>query len=324
MDRLRALPRDARALVATVTVVDPQAEGYVTVFPCGGTMPEASNLNFVAGQTVPNAVVTRAGSRSSVCVFTSAATHLIVDIAAYAPAGSALQPVTPWRALDTRATGRARAGVERRVRVDRARSVPADAAAVLLNVTAVNPSAGGYVSVYPCGSRRPEASSVNFAAGQTMPNAVLAKVGSNSSVCLWSSVDTDLIVDVNGSVARTASLIPTDPVRVFDSRSVGRRSAGAITEIPISGLGGVPADASTMVLNVTVTDPAMSGYVTVFPCGRGVPDASNLNFAPGQTVANAVVTGVGSSSSVCVFTSAATHLIVDVNGYDTRRATVTS
>jgi len=319
VDTVRSVPPDARAIMATITVVEPQAAGYVTVFPCGGTMPEASNLNFVAGQTVPNAVLTRAGSRSSVCVYTSAATHLVIDIAGYAPAASTLQPVTPWRALDTRATGRARAGVERRVRVDRPRSVPADAAAVMVNVTAVNPSAAGYVSVYPCGSARPEASSVNFDAGQTVPNAVLAKVGSNSSICVWSSVDTDLIVDVNGSVARSASLTPTDPVRVFDSRSTGRRGTGTITEIPISGLGGVPPNVSTMVLNVTVTDPSSSGYATVFPCGQGVPDASNLNFTAGQTVANAVVTGVGSRSAVCIYTSAATHLIVDVNAYDTGR-----
>lgn len=318
VDSVRSLPRDARAIMATVTVVDPQASGYVTVFPCGGTMPEASNLNFVAGQTVPNAVLTSAGSRSSVCVYTSAAAHLVVDVAGHAPAGSSLQPVTSWRALDTRATGRARAGVERRVRVDRPRSVPADAAAVMVNVTAVNPSAAGYVSVYPCGRGRPEASSVNFAAGQTVPNAVLAKVGSNSSICLWASVDTDLIVDVNGSVARSASLTPTDPVRVFDSRTGGRRGAGSVTEVSIGGLGGVPANTSTLVLNVTVTDPTGPGYATVFPCGQGVPDSSNLNFSTGQTVANAVVTGVGSRNSVCVFTSAATHLIVDVNGYDTR------
>jgi hypothetical protein len=302
--------------MATVTVVDPVAAGYVTVFPCGSPMPEASSLNFVAGQTVPNAVLTRAGSRSSVCVYTSAATHLIVDVAGHAPAGSALQPVTPWRALDTRATGRARAGVERRVRVDRPRSVPADAAAVMVNVTAVNPTADGYVTVYPCGRARPEASSVNFAAGQTVPNAVLAKVGSNSSICLWSSVDTDLIVDVNGSLSRSASLKPTDPVRVYDSRSSGRRAAGSVTQVPISGLGGVPGSASTMVLNVTATDSTSSGYVTVFACGESVPDSSNLNFAVGQTVANAVVTGVGSRSSVCVFTSAQAHIIVDVNGYD--------
>lgn len=324
VDSVRSLPRDARAIMATVTAVDPQAAGYVTLFPCGSPMPEASNLNFVAGQTVPNTVLTRAASRSSVCVYTSAATHLIVDVAGHAPAGSALQPVTPWRALDTRSSGRVAAGVERQVRVDRARSVPADSAAVLVNVTAVNPSTGGYLSVYPCGRGRPEASSVNFAAGQTVPNAVLAKVGSNSSICVWSSVDTEVLVDVNGSIARSASFTASDPVRVFDSRSLGRASAGSVTQIPITGLGGIPANASTMVLNVTVTDPTSSGYASVFPCGQSVPDASNLNFAVGQTVANAVVTGVGSGSSVCVFSSAATHLIIDVNGYDTGGATVRS
>ncbi|MUH51886.1 MAG: hypothetical protein F2789_11835, partial [Actinobacteria bacterium] len=70
---------DAAAVVLNVTVTEPQTPGFVTVFPCGSAVPTASNLNFVAGQTVPNAVIAKLGTNGKVCLYTSAVTHLIVD-----------------------------------------------------------------------------------------------------------------------------------------------------------------------------------------------------------------------------------------------------
>ena len=63
-----------------------QAPGYVTVYPCGQPVPTASNLNFVAGDTIPNAVVTSLGAGGKVCLFTFAPTHLIVDVNGWIPA----------------------------------------------------------------------------------------------------------------------------------------------------------------------------------------------------------------------------------------------
>ena len=68
-------------------------------------------------------------------------------------------------------------------------------------------------------------------------------------------------------------------------------------------------------LNVTVTGPTANGFVTVYQCGIPTPLASNLNFTPGQTVANAVIVKVSNDGKVCLFNSAPTHLVVDVNGY---------
>ena len=77
----------------------------------------------------------------------------------------------------------------------------------------------------------------------------------------------------------------------------------------------MPADATAVILNVTAVQAGAAGYVSVFPCGEGVPNASNLNFALGQTVPNAVVAKVGAGGAVCVFAEQPTHLLVDVNGY---------
>jgi hypothetical protein len=95
----------------------------------------------------------------------------------------------------------------------------------------------------------------------------------------------------------------------------GVRPAGSVTEVRVTGRGGVPVGAGAVVLNVTAIRPVDGGFVSVFPCGEPVPNASNLNYAAGEVVANAVVAKVGAGGRVCVFTFAATHLAVDVNGY---------
>ena len=73
--------------------------------------------------------------------------------------------------------------------------------AVSLNVTAVGPVGAGYVTVYPCGAR-PNASNLNFVAGQTVPNAVITPVSANGEVCFYASVNTEILADINGWFAQ--------------------------------------------------------------------------------------------------------------------------
>jgi hypothetical protein len=93
-----------------------------------------------------------------------------------------------------------------------------------------------------------------------------------------------------------------------------------VLEVPITGVevaGGrtVPRDATAVVANVTATNPAADGYLTVFPCGDSPPNASNLNFVAGQTVANLVFATVGTEGEVCLISSVATDVIVDLQGW---------
>ena len=74
------------------------------------------------------------------------------------------------------------------------------AGVAVLNVTAVAPSAAGFLTVFPCGSDRPLASHVNFVPGDVVPNAVIAKIGDGGKVCIFSRAETDLLADVNGFV----------------------------------------------------------------------------------------------------------------------------
>ena len=88
------IPANARAVVPQRHRHQPDAAGYVTVYPCGTPTPNASNLNFTAGATIPNAVLTRLGTNGDVCIYTSARTHLIADVTgAFTPTPSPPSPL---------------------------------------------------------------------------------------------------------------------------------------------------------------------------------------------------------------------------------------
>jgi hypothetical protein len=118
------------------------------------------------------------------------------------------------------------------------------------------------------------------------------------------------------------------PVRVADTRSgsglplAGQSlSSGQSDKLPVAGSNGVPADATTAVLNVTVTNPTSPSYLTVYPGGTAAPLASNLNFAAGQTVANLVTVPIGGDGTVRFFNHAGTtDVVVDLEGYMQRGA----
>lgn len=333
------VPADADSVALNVTAVTPTSAGYVTVYPCGESPPNASNLNFSAGEVFPNLVLARVGAAQSVCFFSSAATDLLVDVSSYFPASDALVPLpVPGRLLDTRLAGATVDGAHQGVGpiaqdgtyelpvVNRAGVLPG-ATTVVLNVTAVGPSAGGFLTVFPCGEARPNASNLNYTAGDVIPNAVLARVGASGTVCLYSSAATDLLVDVSGYFPATTVLTPLAvPQRVLDTRgagvttdgghqAVGVIPAGGTYQLPIAGRVGVPESAMSVVLNVTALLPNAAGFLTVFACGQDRPNASNLNYKAGEVIPNAVIASVGTSGKVCFYSSAQTHLLVDVSGY---------
>ncbi len=87
-------------------------------------------------------------------------------------------------------------------------------------------------------------------------------------------------------------------------------------EVSIAGVCGIPAEASTIALNVTVTQPATAGNVRLYPAGTAAPGTSTINFGPGQTRANNALVTLGNGGIAVLNDSAGTvHFIVDVNGY---------
>jgi hypothetical protein len=331
----------ATAVALNVTVVDPEGAGFVTVYPCGAAQPTASNLNYVPGVgiVVPNAVMAKVGTAGQVCLFVSAATHLVVDVNGFFPPTTSLQSINPARVLETRVgpglitvdglqqgDGQRAGGSVTSVQIGGRATVPTDASAVVLNVTVTGTQADGFVTVYPCGTAIPTASNINYVTGATVANLVVAKIGASGSVCIFTNSAIDLIADVNGYFPATTSYKPLDPARLLETRSglstidglfngIGLRSVNEITELTVTSRGGVPLGAATVVLNVTVAGSTAPGFVTVYPCGITAPLASNLNYGVNTVVANAVTVKVGTDGKVCLRNSGPTELVVDVNGY---------
>jgi len=327
----------ASAVALNVTAVDPTGDGFVTVYPCGAAQPNASNLNFTANSIVPNAVIAKIGDAGKVCIFVSQRTHLVVDVGGFFPASTALQSINPARVIDTRAgqvtvdgqqqgDGQRAAGSITTVQITGRAGVPADAAAVVLNVTMTETGAPGFATVYPCGIPAPNASTVNYGTGSTVANMVVSKIGSNGAVCVLSQSPAHLIVDVGGYFPAASTYQPLDPARLLDTRTsgstvddqfhgAGLAPANSVVDVQVTGRGGVATGAAAVVLNVTVTETTAPGFVTVYPCGITRPLASNLNYTVGTTAANAIIVQVGAGGTVCLFNSNPTQLIADVVGY---------
>lgn len=337
------VPTGATAAALNLTVTNPKGTGFVTAYPCGETRPTASNLNFRLDQTVANLAVAKLGTGGKVCLYVEgAATDLVVDVDRSQPAGAAFSSITPARLLDTRngqATvdgagaggGAVAGGTTKEITVTGRAGVTGTDAAVVLNVTATGGTGPGFVTVYPCGSTRPLASTLNFVAGSTVANVALTRIGDGGKVCAYvEGAPTDLVVDVTGAYPVASPFASLVPARLVDSRTgettvdgrqaaIGRRASGSVTEVEVAGRAGVPFSADQVALNITAVGGDGVGLFTVYPCGAPRPVASTLNYATGQTVANVVLAKVGDGGKVCVYgEGASTDLVVDVTGY-TRR-----
>ena len=314
------------AVVVNVTVTEPTAEGFLTVFPSGTARPLASNLNFLARQTVPNLVTAKVGSDGKVAVYNSAgSTHVVMDVVGwFGTGGTSLNALSPARILDTRGGAPIGPLSARPLAVTGAGGVPATGvSAVVLNVTATEPTAETFLTVYPSGMTRPLASNLNVMAGQTVPNLVMAKVGPDGRVALYNHSGTaHVVVDVVGWYGAGGQLFrPLPPTRIVDTRNgTGFQGPlpprGAIAG-PVVGMGGVPlSGVSAVVLNVTVTQPTADSFLTLYPYRTTRPLASNLNFRPGQTVPNLVVAKVGTDGRVVVYNhDGYSHVVLDVVGW---------
>lgn len=244
---------------------------------------------------------------------------------------------SPARFLDTRVAGETLdgtsqgggpvgAGSEIEVVIAGRGAVDGDAQAVALNVTAISPAGRGFVTIHPCGDL-PLASSLNFSSsGVVVGNEVIAKLSPEGSLCIFTSSSTHLTADVVGFVPPSSANKSLTPARLLDSRPGGettdgtsqrdgRVAGGTEIEVPIAGRGGVDEGAQSAILNVTAIGPEGRGFATIHPCGER-PVASSLNFsAPGVVVGNEVIAKLSDEGSICIYTSASTHLTADVVGF---------
>jgi hypothetical protein len=197
------------------------------------------------------------------------------------------------------------------------------ATAVVLNLVATEAESGGFLRLTPSGLAARETSNVNFEPGDTVANLAICPLGEDGRILLDAhGSGTHVVGDVFGYFGPAGGVLTArPPVRVLDTRDGtgalrGPVDADRTIDLRVAGVHGVPAEASAIVLNVTVTNVDASSYVSVWPSGRTHPGTSNLNLAPGRTVANLVVCRVGDGGAVSISNHRGTcDVVADVLGY---------
>ena len=331
------VPADATAAALVVTAAARAGGNFVSVFPSGLSTPQVSNVNLDhPGQIMANLALVRLGDDGAVDVVTHDDADLMIDVAgsfvptdAAVAAGRVVTLDVPRRVHDTRGTAVVAPGGTTRVSLGT--SVPADAAAVVVNLTATGTLGWGYLTCHPAGSARPDTSNLNVDAdGQTraaLAVAEVANVDGEAAFDVYSYGGGHVIVDVIGYVTGPSSpestdglFVPADPVRIVDTRTpVGRlwRHQMLETVVPTT-------DGAAAVMNVTAVDALGWGFLSVLPArtfrwSRGaVPSSSSVNHtSAGETVANQVISRITADHGVAVYASEGAHVLVDYAGYFT-------
>ncbi|MGH9133383.1 MAG: sortase domain-containing protein [Ilumatobacteraceae bacterium] len=331
------VPANATAAVLTVTLVNRSGFNFVSVYPAGSAVPEASNLNAALHDEVAaNLVTVQLGASGAVDLDAFDVCDLVVDIAGvYVPAsggvarsGRFVALPSAHRVIDTRSTAIVQPGEA--VVVDVASVVPADASSVVVNLTTTGTLAWGFFTCYPLDADSPpETSNLNVnGPGQTRAAAAVVKVTAAGNVRgfkVWSFGGGHVIVDVAGyytgdgsPLSSTGLFVPMAPQRILDTRkpgAIGRLWSGWTVETAIPDPARTGAQA--IVANVTAVDARGAGWFTVLAARTPMQVVSNLNVvAEHDTVPNHVISRI-STAGLAVYSQTGAHVLVDMAGYFT-------
>lgn len=323
-------PSTAVAAALTVTSDRAGAAGFVTAYPCGSSRPDTSILNQRPGDPTPNLAVVAIDSTREVCFYADHQTDLVVDVTGwFTPSGDPLHEMTPTRVLDTR-VGPVPAGTalgpvaNRTIAIPLAGGVvPSEAAAVAVTVTITQAAATTFATAYPCGSALPPTSTNNTLAGRDRGAPAIVGLG-GGSLCVYSSSDAHLLVDVTGWYGPDASTGDTDigsplevvsTTRIADSRNAVTWADAPFTageEKRLGVLGSVALGTTAAQLNVIANGALGDGFLSVYPCAAGRPSTSAVNFRRGATETAMVTVALDTGGEICVYASAATDVVVDL------------
>ena len=236
-----------------------------------------------------------------------------------AAAAARYTPIDPQRLIDTRyGTGTELLPLAAGCTIVVDAGVAPSVTAVAVNLTTVRSVANGFVTAYPCGVNRPTVSAVQPLTGRAVAGMAIVPLAADGTLCIYSSVTTDLIVDLFGTYAPGVGdrFEPVSPARLKDSRSSpSTLPAGTILRIPVVGAASTPSGATAAALTVHALNASGTGYATVYPCSAQVPLVSSVNVVNGSSVTNHVEVALDGGGDVCVYVSVAMHIAVDLSGW---------
>ena len=340
------------SVVVNATVVSPSYFGYLSLYPTGAAST-VSNLNFNENQTIANLVTVGLGTGGTFTVLDgqpSGNVQVVLDLEGYYTSTVAANtgyyvPLAPVRIADTR-TGSGLYGAGLPIGPGDVINVPvaaaastipaaADISAVVINLTAVTPTAGTFLAAYAEGGLVPNASNLNPANGETVANRDIIQLGTGGAISIYNSLGTvDVIVDVDGyytsgalpvsGIAGASLFTPlSTPARIADTRTgsglplAGKTlAANASQSVAAQGVDGISPFATALAANMTEVNSQGVGDFTAYP-GGSVPNASDLNFVKGQIVPNFTQATLSSAGAFSIFNSntGTADAFVDVYGF---------
>jgi hypothetical protein len=313
VDLADRLPEGVSAVAVNLTSTGTTAEGFLTAHRCDAATPDTSNVNHGAGRDRGAQALVAVGPDRRVCVSSHAGGHVIVDLQGYFSADDGLglsTSTSPRRMLDTRHSGRV--GPDGVLTVQ----MPAGASAVAVTLTATGADRSGYLTAYPCGSRVPDVSNVNFGPSEPVAGSAFVPVSAEGTICILTALaDVDVIVDLTGTFSPGSGLglVITPATRLLDTRSAlggwgPWHSRGARIRVPAA-----PADARAVSGTLTVVGPRSEAFLTAEPCGS-TSDTSAVNALAGTVMANSVTVGV-TDGDLCITASTTGHTLFDLTGW---------
>lgn len=197
--------------------------------------------------------------------------------------------------------------------------MPANAQAYSLNFAAVPKGPLGYLTAWPTGQPQPFVAALNAPTGTVTANAVIVP-GANEDVSVFTTNDTDLVIDINGYFALSAngglSFYNLTPCRVLDTRQpAGSPAFTRARDVDVAGTScGVPLSAEAYVINATAVPSGLLGYLTLWPTGQNQPFVSTLNALDGVVTSNLALVPAA-NGHISAFAPNPTHLVMDIFGY---------
>ncbi|GAA5201257.1 hypothetical protein GCM10023322_80870 [Rugosimonospora acidiphila] len=338
LDQLNAGFGEADGALVNVTVTNAKSSGFIAVYPDGTPTPTTSNVDYAAGQTVANHALALAGGDGIVDFYnhSTGPVDLIVDtygFQTHGEVGDTYQPAGPVRVLDTRSGLGAPAGAVASkdtvtFQVAGTNGVPADAAEVVMNLTATDTKSAGFLTAYAHGTTRPGISNADWTTGQTACSLVVIPL-TDGKVTLYNSGPgtADFLADLVGyynQYGDASVFLPSAPQRLLDTRSglgsngqIAKLQPGQTITLPVASHVNAPAaGVSAVEINLTTTNESSPGYITAYPHGAARPTTSSVDFAGGQTVANMAIVPVGANGSIDLYNGggATVDLLVDLYG----------
>jgi RHS repeat-associated protein len=338
------------AVSLRVTAVDATGDGRMSVDPAGAPAAPTADVAYSDDGPTSATVLTAVSSTGAITLTVDgAATDVTVDIDGYyttpGQPGGTYTPVASTRLIDTTDTGTQPACVgtcDRLAATDtlvaqitgQAGTPSTGVAAVALNVTTIDPSASGALTVWASddATSAPADPTVAFNDDPATTKLVIAELSPGGRISVLDNAlsgSADVTIDVVGWFSDTfraegSTFHPIADVSLIDT-TTNTRSCSILQPndeltLSVANLADVPDGIVAVSLNVTTINGGSDDHLTVYEPGTTAPDTPSVQFAPGAVRSNAVIAPVDDNGDVALLATQEVGVAVTVSGYFTSAA----